>query len=285
MAATLELGVTRVSARTSWPEAAWRWSGIGLVSASWLSGAIFGFYILAFYVGAIPAQHLDQWNRSLPRLYVAGSLLPIAAIGAHFVTGGILLLLGPIQLIGAVRRRVPSLHRWLGRLYVAAAGLAGLGGLGFILSQGTIGGAPMNAGFGLYGALMTGVAVQTYRHARARRFDLHRAWAIRLFALTIGSWLYRMDYGFWMVIAHGAGHTHEFRGAFDVFMAFFFYLPNLMVAELFIRARPAPVRSALRALTAGSLTLATVFVGIGTFYFTQVYWGPSIVSGLLGRPG
>jgi hypothetical protein len=64
--------------------------------------------------------------------------------------------------------------------------------------------------------LMVLAALETVRHARQRCFDEHRAWAIRLFALTIGSWLYRMDYGFWWLITHGAGHTRSFDGAFDI---------------------------------------------------------------------
>ena len=95
-------------------------------------------------------------------------------------------------MIGAVRESVPRLHRWLGRFYVLTALITGLGGLVFIALKGTIGSTPMNVGFSLYGALTVLAAVETIRHARARRFAQHRAWAIRLFALAIGSWLYRM---------------------------------------------------------------------------------------------
>ncbi|HLZ68061.1 MAG TPA: DUF2306 domain-containing protein [Aliidongia sp.] len=262
-----------------------RWSGLGLVAASWISAAIFGAYILAFYVGAIPAHHLDQWNRNLPGLYDGGNWLAFLAMSAHLATGGILLLLGPVQLIGALRRRWPALHRWLGRLYVTAAALAGLGGLSFILGKGTIGGTPMDIGFGLYGTLMVAAAAETYRHARARRIERHRGWAIRLFALAIGSWLYRMDYGFWLMVTNGAGHTDGFRGPFDVAMAFLFYLPNLAIAELFIRARRQASRSGIGLSAALALNFATFFVSLGTYYFTTLYWGPGIVNGLLGRAG
>jgi hypothetical protein len=253
-------------------------SGATLATASWISGAIFGVYILAFYLGAAPAGDLGRWNRTLPRLYEPGDPFATLAIGAHLAVGAIVLLLGPIQLIGPLRRAWPSLHRWLGRLYVLAAGLAGAGGLGFILTQGTIGGAPMNLGFGLYGALMILAAVQTYRHARARRVAEHRRWAIRLFALAIGSWLYRMDYGFWLLIANGAGHAHGFTGWFDVLMAFFFYIPNLIVAELFLRARRTRAHPILSALGALVLVAATGFVSLGTYYFTLYYWGPGIIG-------
>jgi hypothetical protein len=261
------------------------WSGAGLVAASWASAACFGIYILAFYLGAIPAGHLEQWNGNLAGLYDRGNLAALLAMAAHLATGAIVLLLGPVQLIGAVRNRWPRVHRWLGRIYVGTAGVAGLGGLGFILTKGTIGGAPMNAGFGLYGALMVVAAVQTYRHARARRFEEHRAWAIHLFALGIGSWLYRMDYGFWLLAAHRIGHREDFRGPFDIVMAFFFYVPNLAPAELFLRAPRWPRHLVFRMSAAIALNVATLFVVVGTYYFVRYYWGPGIINGLMGRPG
>ncbi len=282
MATTFDAAISNMPERPGRSSTALRWSGIGLVSGSWLSAATFGAYILAFYVGAIPAGQLDHWNRTLPGLYDRDNPFAILAIGAHLVTGGILLLLGPVQLIGGLRRRWPSLHRWLGRAYVTAAGIAGLGGLTFILTKGTIGRAPMDAGFGIYGALMLIAAVETWRHARARCFEIHRAWAIRLFALAIGSWLYRMDYGFWSLIADDAGHTKTFSGPFDVFMAFFFYIPNLIVAELFIRGRQGPNRAAVSMSAAIALNFGTFFVGLGTYYFTLYYWGPGIIGAFKG---
>lgn len=265
------------------PRRGWtlRAAAILLVTACWVSSALFGAYILAFY-GGTAATDPARWNESLPRLHEAATPLANLAIGAHFATGGILLLLGPIQLIGALRRAVPALHRWLGRLYVLAAGVAGAGGLGFILAKGTVGGMPMNLGFGLYGALMVAVSGLTYAHARARRIEQHRAWAIRLFALAIGSWLYRMEYGFWFLLFGKLGHSSDFSGWFDVVMAFFFYLPNLAVAEFFIRARRTAPGTPIRAAATLVLLGASGFVILATWVFASDYWLPGIVSGLTG---
>jgi hypothetical protein len=157
----------------------------------------------------------------------------VLAIGAHFAAGGILLLLGRIQLIGAIRRAAPALHRWLAAS-TSPRRIAGLEGLGFILGKGTIGGAVMDIGFALYGLLMVLCESLAFLHARHRGMEQHRAWAIRLSALTVGPWLYRMEYGFWFLTAGRVGHTDSFTGGFDMLMAFAFYLPNLAVAELFI---------------------------------------------------
>ncbi len=267
------------AARTDWSAATLRWSGLALAAASWFSAAFFGVFILVFYLGAAPAGRLAVWNSNLPRLYEPGHPLALWSIGAHFATGAALLLLGPVQLIGAVRRRWPGVHRWVGRFYVSAAGIAGLGGLGFILAEGTVGGPPMSVGFGLYGALMVIAAAWTWRLARAGRFEAHRAWAIRLYALAVASWLYRMEYGFWLPLTHHAGHTESFTGPFDVVMAFFFYVPNLLVAELFIRAAPSKLGPAVRVTVAAGLNLATAVVLLGTYYFARYYWGPGILGG------
>jgi len=278
------MGSLASATRRDWPAEALSRSARLLVAASWISGVLFGLYILLFFGGTAFAGVADRWDEALPELHDPAVPLAVLAIGAHFATGGILLLLGPIQLIGAIRRAVPALHRWLGRLYVASAGIAGLGGLGFIVSKGTIGGTVMNVGFGLYGLLMVLCATLAFTHARSGRMERHRAWAIRLFALTVGSWLYRMEYGFWFLTAGRVGHTDNFTGGFDMLMAFAFYLPNLAVAELFIRARRTQPGLAQRLGAAAVMLGASAFVTLATFVFTTRYWGPGMASGVTGAP-
>lgn len=255
-----------------------RWAARALVVIVWISAAIFGFYIVAFYFGAVTDGKPDEWNKALPHLYDSRTLLATVGMGMHFAAGTVLLLAGPIQLIRTVRERVPRLHRWIGRTYALLALATGVGGLVFIGIQGTIGGIPMALGFALYGTLIIIAAVETVRHARARRYDRHRAWAIRLFALVIGSWLYRMDYGFWTV-AHGTGHTHTFNGPFDHVMDYFFYLPNLVIAEAFIRARDLRLREITKRATAVLLGVAALFLMVSTYFFTVRHWGPGILRG------
>lgn len=261
-----------------------RWSGRLLVAATWISGAIFAVYILAFFGGVAFRGAAERWNESLPGLHDAAAPAATIAIGVHFLAGGVLLLLGPIQLIGGLRRRVPALHRWLGRTYVISAGLAGVGGLGFILGAGTIGGTLMDVGFAGYGILMVLCAVLAWRHARAGRYDRHRAWAIRLFALTVGSWLYRMEYAAWSVIAGDLGRGPGFTGWFDAIMMFFFYVPNLIIAEFFIRARGSRTSAALSLVAAALLLAATAFVVLATWLFSRGAWIPRAISGVAGGP-
>jgi hypothetical protein len=262
------------------------WSGTFLAAIAWLSAAFFGTYIVFFYAGAIAVGTPAQWNANLPGLFDPRAPIGTAGIAAHFAAGGIILLLGPIQFIARIRNRAPAFHRWAGRLYVLAAFTAGIGGLSFIAANGTIGGVAMSLGFGGYGALMVFASVQTWRHARARRLPgrlaKHRAWAIRLFALAIGSWLYRMDYGFWFLFTGGAGHTSDYRGWFDLVMDGAFYVPNFLIAESFVRARAAPGRPALQMAAALSLAGIAAFIALATYQFARIYWIPGIALRLGG---
>lgn len=267
------------SAVASVRAAALRWAARVLVAVTWLSAATFGAYILAFYAGALVDGAPERWNQKLPGLYASTTPLATLGMAVHFLGGGILLLLGPVQLIARLRDSKPAVHRWIGRLFVLAATVVAVGGLAFIVLKGTIGRGVMNVGFGLYGILMLVAAIQTVRLARAQRFEEHGAWGVRLYSLVIGSWLYRIDYGFWFILTDGAGHTDSFDGAFDWFMAFAFYLPNLLVAELFVRARKRGARTpAVEVVATLALAAATGVLVVGTYFFTRYEWGPAIVA-------
>jgi hypothetical protein len=245
----------------------------------WTSALIFGLYILIFYALAYVSGDTAQWNKVLPGLYDADNAGSTAGIAIHFLAGGIILVLGCLQLLPFVRERYPMVHRWSGRVYVIACLLSAIGGLIFIALKGTIGGLVMDIGFTGYGLLMFLAAVQTARYARKKDFKRHSAWALRLFALAIGSWLYRMDYGFYIGFGGEAGHTKDFTGWFDYFMDFWFYLPNLVVVEIILAEYSVFKRPGVKIAGAISLLLASAFLLFASYFFIKDYWGPGILSG------
>lgn len=174
-----------------------------------------------------------------------------AAIALHMVTGAAITVLAPLQLVGPIRRRWPAVHRWSGRVLAVSAGAAALAGLFFIAARGTVGGPMMDAAFTSYGGLMLLAAVQTVRHARARRFDRHRDWALRLFVLAIGSWIYRVHYGLWYMATGGIASNEQFTGLFDQVQLWAFFVPYLLLVELWLRTRR---RVATRAAGGGVVT-------------------------------
>ena len=253
-----------------------------LMAIVWFSCAFFGLYILANYAAAYFDNDLLRWNNVLPEIYVPGRPAASVGIGLHFAAGGLILILGGIQLIASLRNRFPKLHQWTGRVYVLASIVTALGGLSFIVIRGTVGGAVMNIGFGLYGVLTFVAAVQTIRYAMARQFVIHQAWAWRLFALAIASWLYRMEYGLWFLLTDNIWHTDDFQGGFDYFMDFFFYVPNLIIVELMIRGRDNQGSVRFRKLASGVMALASVTLLFATWAFAQIAWMPAISNWIAG---
>ncbi|MEN7341962.1 MAG: DUF2306 domain-containing protein [Pseudomonadota bacterium] len=258
-----------------------QWSARLLVATVWVSALIFGCYIFVFYFLSSMRGDITQWNDVLPDLYSDDAPAATIGIGAHFAAGSVILMLGCIQLIGGIRAKYPTVHRWLGRVYVVSALITGVGGLVFISTKGTVGGLMMDIGFTGYGVLTIMAALATIHFARRRDFVRHRAWAIRLFALAVGSWLYRMEYGFWFLFTDGLGHTTTFDGPFDQVMDFFFYLPNLLIAEVMIGRRKIATSRVAQGVATGGLLTASVLLLLATYFFTLKLWGPEIVGGLL----
>jgi hypothetical protein len=254
-------------------QAAARWPARMLLLVSWLSAAIFSLYIVIFYGGAaLLGTMARDWNEVLPRLYAQAATTANLMIGMHFVSGAAVLVLGPAQFLSGVRTRWPAAHRWSGRIYLGCAALAGIGGLTYLALRDPVGGPMMALGFGLYGVLMLLACAQTLRHALARRMPEHRAWAIRLFTLGLGSWLYRMEYGLWLNALDWPGHASgTFDGPFDLVMDFF-YVPHLLVAEYCIRRRPA---LAGRVAKAGGAVCA-MLLAVVTWLFASAYWLPHV---------
>ncbi|WP_421856221.1 DUF2306 domain-containing protein [Oricola sp.] len=177
-------------------------------------------------------QGLNGYVAGWTHLHSAGRPLANTAIFAHMVAGAFITIAAPLQLMPPLRNRFPALHRWTGRAICLVAIVTALGGLFYIVTRHTIGGPVMDTGFALYGLLMLVSAVETARHARAGDFARHRRWALRLFFLSIGSWLYRVHYAVWYGLTGGLGTAPGFSGPFDLIQTFAFYVPYLLVLEI-----------------------------------------------------
>ncbi len=268
---------TTLSNHTSTADHALKWVKNVLGTTVWISSLLFGLYILSFYIATVGDNDLSVWNEAaLPDLYEAGEPAATVGIGVHFATGAILLILGSIQFIERLRVNYPQAHRLLGKIYIGASALTAIGGLTFIIVSGTVGGRVMSVGFALYGLLMLHCTVQTYRHIRMGHVETHNEWAMRLYALVIGSWLYRMSYGFWILFTDGLWSTRQFQGPFDYFMDFAFYIPSLIVVELMIRSRRDDSRNATKWIAVGAVFIAIFLVSLSTYAFSNLIWLPVI---------
>jgi hypothetical protein len=191
--------------------------------AAWGLGALSSVAIAAYAYAVLPLGG-SPGPQVLANLF-ANPFLLIHAAGA-----GTALLVVPFQLLPALRRR-RALHRWLGRAYASAVVIGGSAGLA--LSVGTTAGPIAGLGFGLLAVIWLYVTGQGWLTARARRFDEHRRWMIRSFALTFAAVTLRA-YMPLAMLAH-LDMDQAYRA-----IAWLAWVPNLVVAELYLR------RAALR---------------------------------------
>ena len=201
-------------------------SAIGWSVLALLSVGIAGYayhYLLpnAFVPPPIKANPL-----AMPWLFVHAGLAATA------------MLLGPFQFLQPIRTRVPILHRWMGRTYVFAC--LGGGFAGLLLSTGSTAGPVARLGFGLLAVIWLITTSMAWNKAHTRRFEEHRRWMIRSFALTFAAVTLRL-YMPIAAIAHLDGLT-AYRA-----IAWLAWVPNLIVAELYLaRGRVRRVPAAMR---------------------------------------
>ena len=147
----------------------------------------------------------------------------------HAGFAAVAMLVGPVQLLARVRTRLPRLHRWMGRTYVFAC-LVG-GSAGFLLALGSTAGPIATAGFGLLALTWILTTAQAWRMALARRFDAHRRWMLRSFALTFAAVTLRLYVPVAAIL--GVQHLDAYRA-----IAFLCWVPNLVAMELYLARRP-----------------------------------------------
>ena len=187
-----------------------RSSGLALrgAAAFWFTMAalgqvLFAVYVIGFYGRAAAQGHPEFWNKVLTTGYVSGDTVGNAALVAHLSLAVIITAGGFLQLIPFVRRRWPRFHRWNGRVFMLCAVAAAAAGLLMVWTRPSAGDLSQNIGISLSAALIFAFAGLALRHALARRFDIHRRWAIRLFLVVNTGWFFRIGLMLWLVVNRG----------------------------------------------------------------------------------
>lgn len=236
---------------------------------------IFATYILLFYGTASLRGDPAAWNKVLSKGYIAGDALGNAVLASHLLLAVIVTLGGVVQLIPAIRRRVPALHRWNGRLFLLAAVAAGLGGTWMMWTRGAAGDTTQHVATTVNAAAIALCAVMTWRHALARRLDAHRRWALRLFLVANGVWFFRVILMLWLLVWRKpvGFDPQSFTGPFLTTLAYTQLLGPLLVLQLYLVAkeRGGP---ALRWAVAGGVGVLALATGLGIFGATMGMWLP-----------
>ncbi len=237
---------------------------------------LFLAFILLYYYPSTLTGNFAAWNdKPIITGFVADDTAGNLFFAVHVLIAAVITFGGLLQLIPAIRKRWPALHRWNGRLYMTSALTLALGGLWMTWVRGTwlaLGGA---IGISLDGLLIIGFAVMAWRTALTRRFVDHRRWAIRLFAVASAVWFMRVGYLAWGLATGGAGIGKAMDGPFDLFLAFANSLLPLAVAEIYLRTSARGTPSARQGVAALLVISGLIILG-GSGGAWMVMWGPYI---------
>jgi uncharacterized membrane protein len=186
-----------------------------------LLSVLVGVYAFAFYfVDGVGSPEFKTRFATLP-LFAA----------CHVLGAGLALLIGPFQFSRRLRARTLPVHRWLGRTYLVAVLLGGIGGL--VLATIATGGLVARVGFALLAVMWLASGAQAYLAVRRGDLVRHRRWMIRNFALTFAAVTLRL---------HLPVLTFGFNVPFDdayAVVAWLAWVPNLVIAEWLLLEQPA----------------------------------------------
>ncbi len=249
------------------------WFGVALAGQ-----LIFSTYIAMVYGGATLTGDTARWNHVMPKGYVPGDTAGNTAIMSHVLLAVVIMLGGAMQLTPAIRRRVPALHRWVGRGYVLAVSLTSLAGLYMVWMRGSVGDASQHVAISLNAVILTSCAILAWRAARARDFTTHRQWALRAYLAANGVFFFRLGLFLWLVINQGpvGFDSKTFTGPFLTTLAFAVYVVvPLSVLQLYFVAQRSKGAWMPRLTAAGLFTLA-LFSAAGIAAVSMILWIPAM---------
>ena len=242
-----------------------------------LGQVMFVVYLFGFYGRTAALGQFDAWNQVFPRSHVAGDPLHNTVVAMHLTFAALITIAGLLQLTTGVRRWLPRLHHWNGRVYLVSAFVLGLGGLAMVWTGTRVGDISQHIAISLNAVLIMLCAVMVLRHALARRFALHRRWALRLFLVVSGVWFFRIGLTFWILVNQGpVGFDPDtFTGPALTTIAFAQYLLPLAILQLYFYTQDH-AGSRGRALMACGLFACTGFTAIGIVAASMMLWLPHL---------
>ncbi|GAO45445.1 hypothetical protein FPE01S_05_01400 [Flavihumibacter petaseus NBRC 106054] len=172
----------------------------------------------------------------MPQIYSADRPVINALFALHVLIAGIVSLIGPLQFVPAIRNRTPGLHRLMGRVYVFAALLIGLDGLGLIWRKDSGKDLFQAVVISLNALIIIGCAWLVWRNAVKRKIADHNRWAVHLLLAMSGVWFFRVFLMLWLVVNGGpAGFDpYTFSGpALNVLSIVTYLLPQLIAVWYF----------------------------------------------------
>ena len=189
---------------------------------------------LATLVAAYAAAVLLLPGFGPPFIVARRTTIPLA-VTAHLVGGLVALAVGAWQMNARLRSRVIELHRWMGRTYVVAVLIGGLGALrmSVVSEQGWA----THLGFGLLALLWLFTTARAYIAIRSHEEARHRRWMIRSYSLTLAAVTLRIYLP--LSLALGVPFANAYRA-----ISWLCWVPNIILAEWLVRRTQTPISAA-----------------------------------------
>lgn len=260
------------------PGGGWlRRSGLIWFCVAAVGQAAFVWMILAHFGRRTLVGDFAGWNdKPLIKGYAPGDDAGNLMFAVHVLLAAVVTLSGLMQLVPALRRRAPGLHRWNGRVFLTTAVIMALGGLWLTWGRGTYLSLISAVAVSVDGVLILIFAALAWRTAVERNFEAHRHWAMRAFLAVNGVWFLRVGLMAWAIATGGLGMNQTLSGPADVGLQFGAYLIPLAVFEAYWRAGRS-ARPAARRLAAAGMALAAAVTALGVFGAVAFMWGPYMV--------
>ncbi len=192
---------------------AWRWWVVALLAAPI---ALYGLSYVVVGPRMFP-ENLSESFRARPW-----------GIYPHALFGSVALVTGILQFRRDLLLRRRALHRLIGKIYVVASALVGVAG-GYMAFY-SFGGPVTHLGFGLLALALLVTTGMAFWRATRREIGPHRQWMVRSFALIYGAVSLRVELPLLVVLYQG-----NFLPAYQ-WVAWLAWVPNLLIAELYLRA-------------------------------------------------
>jgi uncharacterized membrane protein len=183
-----------------------------------------GVGLWSFRFAAVP---WNIWPAIAPGIQEVVRHVPLQAL-THMLIAPIALLVGPFQFIPQLRAKRPALHRWMGRTYVAACLIAGVGALA--VAPYASGGPVASLGFGTLAVLWIAATAGAWRAAVRRDFALHRKLMLYSFAMTFGAVTLRLQIPLGIMFFGFSDYR-----SMSPWLSFTAWVPNVLAVWLYLQ--------------------------------------------------
>lgn len=195
--------------------------------------------ILSLLIALYGLAYVILGSRMYPPDLLASFLARPWGIYPHAFFGSLALLIGPWQFRRNVLAKHRATHRKLGQVYVVACLLAGLAGfyMSFYAGSNWV----PKVGFACLAVALMFSTYRAYSLARARRFAEHREWMVLSYACILAAVTLRIELPLLMITTQQPALSYSI-------VAWACWIPNLVVAALFIRSTREQRRGMLQTI-------------------------------------